>query len=75
MTCPDHGDDVVCDREGKTTDGEGFPHRLELGKGQRAALHCARCSRLLYKGEVAWRQAMGVNIIAMCRACLDAVSQ
>ena len=51
MTCPDHGPDVVCDREEKWTDAQGFPHRSELAKGQRAARHCRRCGLLFFKGE------------------------
>lgn len=66
--CPDHGPDVVCDRELLTTDGEGFPHRSHL-KGREPARHCMECGALVLKKDAKWRQFKGVNVVLQCAAC------
>lgn len=71
MACTDHGPDVVCDREGRTTDGAGFPHRSELRPGQRACIHCHACDRLLERLEVRWSTIRGARVKPFCGECFE----
>lgn len=73
VACPDHGPDLVCEREGQETDGWGFPHRNRLQPGQEAARHCHDCGGLVRRSEVRWTYAQVGRVRLkwwpLCPAC------